>query len=60
MFLVLLFKSGAGYDAHWPIVLRLSIRRAGSRPSGTPNRVAPALLGFSVTLNNVKMVIQEA
>jgi len=60
MFIVLLFKSGAGYDAHWQIMLRLSIRRAGFRPFRTPNRVAPDLLGFLVTLNNVNTVIQKA
>jgi len=60
MFIVLLFKSGAGFNAHWQIMLRLSIRRAGFRPSRTPNWVAPALLGFSVTLNNVNMVIQKS
>jgi len=45
--IVLLFSSGAGYNAHWQIILWLPIRRAGSRPSRTPDWVAPALLGFS-------------
>jgi len=36
------------------------LRRAGSKPSRMPDRVAPALLWFPVTLNNVNMVIQKA
>jgi len=60
MSIVLLFRSEAGYDAHRQIMLLLPIRRAGSRPSRNPDRVAPALLGFPVTLNNVNMVIQRS